>query len=253
MKSTLFLGASCLALATSAQAAVIVSYGMSTVPPPDPQVLFTGPTSLDPGVTATNLVNQLGNTASGSLVFSGGDLVSTWNTTAAAAPANDNSFSAAFAVGNYVTFSITPTAGNQINLTNITFQASTASTSTTSNRGFFLVSESAPANFTATSVVLLTDRTAFDGGGGGAGTLPLQGAPTNTTVPRDYDASLAALGPVTGTQYFRLYLQTPNAGQGLAFDDIVVNGTVSPVPEPGAPLLGFAGLLMLQGRRRRGV
>jgi hypothetical protein len=251
MKITLLPGMACAALATSAPAAVIVSYGMSTAPPPAAQVLFTGPTSLDAGVTATNLVNQLGNTASGSLTFSGGDLVSTWNTAAAAAPVNDNSFSAAFTVGNYLTFSITPTAGNQINLTNITFQASTATTSTTSNRGFFLVSEGAPANFTATSVVLLSDRTAFDGGGGSAGTLPLQASPTNATVPRDYDASLASLGPVTGTQYFRLYLQTPNAGQGLAFDDIVVNGTVTPVPEPGAPLLGLAGLLILQNRRRR--
>ena len=100
--------------------------------------------------------------------------------------------------------------------------------------------------------MLLTDRTAF-----GGGTMPLQNATAINTVPKDYSADLGSLGAIASgdTRHFRIYLQTPTSNQGIAFDDIVINGTVSAtaVPEPssfallaGAAFLGFAAL-----RRRR--
>ncbi len=76
-------------------------------------------------------------------------------------------------------------------------------------------------------------------------------------MPKDYSVSLAGLGVISEgtTRYFRFYLQTDTASQGIAFDDIVLNGTVtaSAVPEPStfALLAGVAGLGFAALRRRR--
>jgi hypothetical protein len=249
MKPTRTLGASLALLAlaaTTASADVIVNFAMTADGAALNSALNVNPTTTISNVTATGLVNQLGNATTNSFTYNGGtDRVSSWALLNSSA---STTFAGAVVNGDYITFSITPGAGYQLDLTSITFQVASGSSSTTSNRAFYLVSESQPANFTSSSTVLSTDRTAF-----GGGTIPLQaGAGAIDTVPKDYTVDLTSFTGITTTQYFRFYLQA-GVSQALTFDDIVVNGTVSAVPEPStyASLAGLIALGLVASRRRK--
>lgn len=251
MKSPLLLACTCLALAAgTAPAAVLVDYKMTAFGAALNSTATGAAYASDANVTVTSLVNQSGVFTTGSDNYNGGtDRVSIWSTAAGSATSYANAFSA----GSYLTFQITANAGYDITFSSITFQVAAATTGP-SDRAFYLVSETNPANFSASSIVLSTDRTAA-----GGGTIPYQSATTTNTVPQDYSVDLSSLGGLAAgeTRYFRFYLQTPTSTQGIAFDDIVVNGTVtaSAVPEPsatallaGGALLGFA---VLRRRTRR--
>lgn len=249
MKTNLALTCALLVL-TSASASVLVDYRMTAFGASATSTATGAAYSSDANVTVTSLVNQSGIFTTASDNYNGGtDRVSIWNTSAGSSTSYANAFSA----GSYITFQITANAGFDLTLSSITFQVAAATTSS-SDRAFYLVAETNPANFSATSTVLSTDRTAA-----GSGTIPYQAATSTNTVPQSYTVDLSSLAGLAAgeTIYFRIYLQTPTASQGIAFDDIVVNGTVSAsaVPEPstyallaGGGLLGFA---LLQRRTRR--
>ena len=249
MKSKLTLGTALALLAlasTSASAAVIVNYAMTANAAALNSTLNVNPTTTAANVTATGLVNQSGAATTGSFSYNGGtDTVSSWATTFDSAA---TTYAGAFTAGNYFTFSITAGAGYQIDLTSISFQVASGSNSTTSNRAFYLVAASSPAGFTSSSTVLSTDRTP-----GGGGLIPVQAATITNTVPKDYSVDLTSFSGITTTQYFRFYLQTPTVSQALTFDDIIVNGTATAIPEPStyACLVGAAALGLVVLRRRR--
>lgn len=261
MKSKLLLSASCALftlLVSSATAAVLVDYRMTAFGAA-PNSASTGTAySTDANVTVTSLVNQAGQFPTGSENYNGGtDRVSYWSTVAGSTGTYANAFNAGNTggtTGSFLAFQITANAGYEVGFTSITFQVA-AGTSSSSDRAFYLVSETSPANFSATSTVLATDRTLA-----GAGTIPYQTTPSaNGTVPQSYTVDLTSLaGLAEGeTRYFRFYLQTPTANQSLAFDDIVVNGTVSAsaIPEPSTTAL-LAGTAILVGtvtRRRQRI
>jgi hypothetical protein len=247
MKSKLLLGSTLSLLAfaaTSASADVIVNYAMTANGAGLATTLNVNPTTTATNVTAPALVNQSGSTASGSFVYNGNtDTVSSWQTTFSSAATN---YAGAFVANNYFTFSITPDAGYKLDLTSITFQVASGSSSA-SDRAFYLVTASSPAGFTSSSTVLSTDRTTT-----GGGAIPLQAATATNTVPKDYTVDLTSFTGITTTQYFRFYLQTPTISQALTFDDIVVNGTVSAIPEPStyASIAGVVALGLVMRRRR---
>lgn len=253
MNSKLTLGATgaLLALiASSASAAVIVDYKMTASGQGLTSAVTPAPTSVAANVVATSLANQLGAGPGGSNNYNNGtDRVSFWAT---ASGTSTVTYAAAFSSGNYVAFSVTANAGYAITLDSISFQAAAATSTATANRSFYLVSATSPAGFTNASPVLVSDKTPNAGG-----TLPLQNA-TNAinTIPKDYSVSLASLGVINEgeTRYFRFYLQTDTASQSLAFDDIVLTGTVaSAIPEPAsfAALAGIGVLGFVAARRRR--
>ena len=250
MNSKSALGATLALLAlisTSASAAVIVDYAMTATRTDLKAAVNVNPTATSANVTATALMNQSGAGPAGSFIYKGDtDRATSWAITFDSAATN---FAGAVAAGNYIAFSITAEAGYQIDLTSITLQVASGSSNLTSNRAFYLVTESAVENFSGSSTVLLTDRTP-----GGGGTIPVQEATVTNTVPKDYEADLTSISGITTTQYFRIYLQA-GVGQALTFDDIIVNGTVSliTVPEPSAfaALSGLAMLGMVASRRRR--
>lgn len=222
--------------------AVLASYAMTASGDPLTGALNVSPTTVATNVTATTLVNQAGGGPAGSFNYNGGtDRASSWSITVGS---SQTTFADAVGAGNYITFSITPAAGYELDLSSITFQVASGSSSSTSNRGFFLASEMLPGNFTSSSTVLSADRTP-----GGGGTIPVQAATVGNTIPKDYSANLSSLSAFTATRYFRFYLQGP-ISVSLTFDDIVVNGTVTAVPEPSAALLGSLGVLFLLRRRR---
>jgi len=238
-----------LVLASTASAAVIVDYAMTANGAALNSALYLGPTDTASHATATALANQDGNGTTGSFNYEGGtNRVSSWAITY---DSTDTTFAGAVAAGNYITFSITPDAGYQFDLSSITFEVASGSSSTTSNRAFYLVTADDPSGFTGASTVLSTDRTP-----GGGGSIPVQaGTGGIDTVPQGYTADLSSLAGITTTQYFRIYLQAGIA-QSLTFDNITVNGAVSAIPEPaacaafaGAVLLGLAALM----RRRRRI
>src|SRR5690606_29683707 len=138
----------------------------------------------------------------------------------------DVSFANAVALGNYVTFSITADAGFNITLDSISFQVAAATSNATANRAFHLVSETSTGAFGVSSTVLESDSTPNAGG-----SIPLQDAGNAiNTVPKDYlPVSLSSLAVINEgeTRHFRFYIQADTASQGIAFDDIVLNGTVA--------------------------
>lgn len=251
MKSPLILACACLAFsAASVSAAVLVDYKMTANGQGLNSTLSLSPTSSDANVTATGLLNQASAATTGSNNYNGGtDRVSIWNTTNA--NSGNTTFANAFSVGNFVTFSVTANSGFNVTLDSISFQAAAATSTATVNRAFHLVSETSAGAFSASSTVLLSDKTSNAGG-----TMPLQNATATNTVPKDYSVSLSSLAVVSEgtTRFFRFYIQADSAGQGIAFDDIVVNGTVSAsaVPEPSSyALLAGGGLLGFTLFRRR--
>lgn len=254
------LGATCALLAlllapSVASADVIVDYKMTAFGAPLNDPATAAPTTTAANVTATTLVNQSGGTFSGTNNYNGGsDRVTNWSV---AVSSTAPTFADAISRGNFITFNLTVAPGFQINLTSITFQVAAATTATTSDRAFYLATETATTSFTASSTVFATDRTNPSppiSGGPTPGTIPYQNGTVNNTVPQNYSVDLTSLGAIssTQTQYFRFYLQAA-IGQSLSFDDIVVNGTVTAVPEPStyAALAGASALVLVSLRRRR--
>jgi hypothetical protein len=249
MKPSLLLACALAALtAASASAAVIVDYKMTASGLGLASAATASPTTTIANVTATALTNQSGGTFVGGDNYNGGtDRVTAWATTTG----STGGFATAFAAGSYVTFQLTVAEGYTMSLSSITFQAAAATTGG-SDRSFFLLAETNPANFTASNAILSTANTT-------AGTLPYQAATATNTIPADYEANLTSFAAIAGGQtvYFRFYLQTPGNSQSIAFDDIVINGTVtaSAVPEPSAYALlaggAFLGFAVCLRRTRR--
>jgi hypothetical protein len=214
--------------------------------------LSAEPTAFDANVSATGLRLQSGSAPTGSFAYNGNtDRV----ISAPGAVGGGTDFATAITNGNYLAFTLTPNAGYTMSLSSITFQAASGSTSLTSNRAFFLVSEATGGTFSASSAVLRTDRTPV-----GGGTMANQAATITNTIPTDYSVDLSGITRFqsissSAIQTFRLYIQVPTTTQAVTFDDIIVNGTVTAIPEPStfAAFAGFATLGLAFYRRRRAV
>lgn len=244
MKTQATLAALLVVGAASLPAAVIVDFKMTAAGAPLTDPVSAASTSSDANIVATSLANQVGAGPAGSNNYNAGtDRVSFWSTTAGTSTV---SYAGAFSTGNYVTFSVTAAAGYEVTFDSITFQAGAATQTATTKRSFYLVSETSAANFTAASTVLIGDSTPQAGAGGL--TLPVQAGTITNSVPNDYSVSLASFAKLNAgeTRIFRFYLQTETASQSIAFDDIVLNGTVtaSAVPEPSS-FAALAGVAML--------
>jgi hypothetical protein len=143
-----------------------------------------------------------------------------------------NSTSAAGAVtaGKYFEFTLTPDAGYAVTLDSMTLDVTRGGGATP--RGFLL--RGSGDNFTANL----------------AGQDLTTARPTYTPITADLSGGYAAVeSPIT----FRLYVYAPAAGNSVDFDNIVVNGTVAAVPEPGTVAMIATGLfgLAAAGVRRR--
>lgn len=242
---------------SSASAVVLADYKMTANGQALNSALSLSPTTTAANVSATGLLNQLSAATTANNNYNAGtDRVSIWNTASGTATV---SYAGAFSAGNYVTFSLTAAEGFQIALDSITFQVAAATSTATTKRSFYLVSETSAAAFSSSSTVLSSDSTP-QAGAGGLGLALQNSANANNTIPSDYSVSLSSLGVIGSgeTRIFRFYLQTETASQGIAFDDIVINGTVSAaaVPEPsafaalaGVAMLGFATIRRRAPRR----
>ncbi len=223
-KNFLFLLATAgfaLAMSQSTWAAIIVDYDMDNEP--GNQTSNTA-SIVDPNVTALLLQRGTGLAASSAL-----DSISSsaWDDMSA----ND-----------YLTFGFTVNAGYQANLGLVTFSSRSSGTG--------------PGN--------LAIRTSLDGYTANVATFSQVGT-ANTSNSFDF----SSLGTITGNLEFRIYAAnnadaTPpgNIASGGTFrvgtssgtnpdTHLIVNGTVTPVPEPASALLFATALAMGAFRRRR--
>jgi len=143
----------------------------------------------------------------------------------------------ALSQNQFFTFTLTPNAGQQISLTGITFLGN-AGADTALARSFEL---QVSTNGTDFSTI-------------GTGTLISGGTGANAT----FGFSLESYTAITTQTKFRFVAYdvanddvTWSDGSWIRLDDITVNGTVSPIPEPSGIALAALGLLGLATRRRR--
>jgi hypothetical protein len=147
---------------------------------------------------------------------------------------------------DYVSFTVTPTSGNEIDFTDIVARLG----SQDRTREAYLLSSA--TGFTAANSLAST-------------TLLFNGSSAFGEVTANYDLTgVAALQNRTAATEFRIYFTDANSaggnfqyvgvvnrgfGQNVEAD-LIVNGEVSPVPEPTTlALVGFGALVL--GRRRR--
>jgi hypothetical protein len=240
-----------------AQAAVVATY----LPPPTGAGIGTPiltAASVDPLLTASsvtvgnataNLAGSFSNTFLGTGGANGSD---------PAIPAGNfypNSFAAngrtgtgsvvddasAIAAGAYFTFNLQPTAGNQLQLSTITFDVAAGSNS--SIRGYDLRSS---ADGYATSLV----TEAFAAGQ----TTYVEGAQMEYVVANLSSlATVSDAAPITFRMYAWNGAPTGGAsGKNVDFDNIVVSGLTSAVPEPvSISLLALGGLTLMRRRNAR--
>lgn len=195
------------------------------------------------GLSATSLTgNNLaaGSPGSATLASAPTDFYTTWSFIGAGGTTAANAISS----GDYFKLTLTPTAGNSITLSSISFDLFAAT-----------------AGPSARQVYLFADKTGFAGGSelfsagtqSGSPFIPYNTASAGQNFSIDL-SGFSTLANITDSVTFRFYTQTPTASQGMAFDDITINGTATAVPEPSAFAfcgLGVLALLTVTRHRRQ--
>ena len=193
------------------------------------------------GLTATSLTGNnlaVGSPGSATLSSDPTDFYTTWAFIGAGGTTAANAISS----GDYFKLTLTPTAGNSITLTSLSFDVFAAT-----------------AGPSARQIYIFSDKTGFAGGSelfsagtqSGSPLIPYNTASVGQNFSIDL-SGMSALANITDSVTFRFYTQTPTASQGMAFDDITVNGSVASVPEPSVfALCGLGILVLLTVKRRR--
>ncbi|MEI9894449.1 MAG: hypothetical protein WDN28_11340 [Chthoniobacter sp.] len=139
---------------------------------------------------------------------------------------------AALTNGDYFTFTLAPTSGNQLSLQNFTVDISAnggAANADTAEYALFASTDGFASGDPSMSDILAPAASVT---APGSNAIPY----TRYTV----DLSEAAFQDLTGTVTFRLYVSNSSSSSVARFDDVTINGTVSAVPEPsGFVLLGL--------------
>lgn len=248
MKKTSIITAAICASAISSQAALIAGYDFNHTPTATATVLSAdlatsslfAATATDANVTASNLsvgsgltgltyVSNTedyfqiaeGNGMSDGIHADGGDITAFMDT--------------AYAAGDYIEFTVTATAGSTLDLTTLTFDFARADRGTndyavrTSVDGF-------------SAYAALEDQAA-----------PV-GFPSVAGAAQSVDLSAAAyqgLSDITFRVIFDDRQNNNGGGSASVIDNIIVNGTVVPIPEPSSTaLLGLGGLALILRRRK---
>lgn len=155
---------------------------------------------------------------------------------------NQNNLLLGFNQNDYMTFTVTPDGGNEMDLSSFTFRTRANNANHSAERwalfssvdGFSVTNNT---NNTAIAIGATTDIATWTG-------------VTNNVV---IDLSAAKFQNLTTATEFRLYIYggNNNSSSATMFDKVILNGTVTPIPEPLSAVLLGVGLGTLALRRRR--
>jgi hypothetical protein len=164
-----------------------------------------------------------------------------------------------FGNSTYFQFTLAPTGGQLLNITSLSFDAVAATTTTTANREFFL--EANKTGFGTTSGNVLYGagtQSALNPGGGinwSSTLIPFNDSAANTGPYSEtlFSVDLSGnslLQNISDSVTFRIYIGTDTTSQNLGFDNLTVNGSIVPAPEPSVYALAGLGLLLAIGKSR---
>ena len=197
---------------------------------------------VDSGLTATSLIGNNLNPGSPTSVTIGANTTNFY-TAWAFIGSGGSTASNAIVSGDFFKLTLTPTAGNSITLSSLSFDIF-AATAGPSARQLYIFSDKTGI---AAGSVLFTGSTVS-----GSPLIPYNTAANGQNFSVDLSGD-SALANITDSVTFRFYTQTPTAAQSLALDNITFNGTVNPVPEPSffafIGLGGFLALLLVSRNR----
>jgi hypothetical protein len=189
-----------------------------------------------PGITGGSGGSALNGYSTATPVNSG-SAVATSPVRFVRATADSTTIGAAVTNGDYFSFSLTPADGFQLDLESITIDLSVNGTTTSSNTASY----------------------AFSSAVGGLGTLASNtvsltapGASAINYTRNTFTFSDPGLTNITSATEFRLFVSNSlvNDGAIARFDNIIINGSLTAVPEPSVTMLGTLGVLGLLRRRR---
>ncbi len=177
----------------------------------------------------TNTVDQNGNAVSFSAPVAGNALTGRY---VSDIQTPSESLAAALADSNYISFTLT-TGGSTVDLSSFNFSYQISGGGATP--GAYLLADAPGGTFDASDLI-----------GGGDSVLP--SGPNTTTISFD----LTSVADFTADTEFRLYLATTATSDwGFAYDNLQLEGTVTPIPEPTTTaLLGLGGLALILRRRK---
>lgn len=232
MKTRSFVLLAAIAAASSAHAAVLVSFDMSTVTGSGAARSVSVTTVAD-GLSSTGLLKN--NILPGSPATLGnyGAPATAWGTTVGQASLD---VAVTLQNANYLYFTVTPLEGQRITIDSISFGAGAGGTNL---RSFYL----------------LSDATGYD-----ASSVLISGTTNDTLLRRSAGVlgsySLTLTDPeftnITSSTTFRFYIQSALSDQDVDFGAITLHGSVSAIPEPSAfAFIAAAGVLGLAASRRR--
>lgn len=230
-----------LASAASLRADILASYNMENSDP----VLRISPSTLDVGVTSTTIARN--NLNAPGVVTNpnspGNGSFTTWITTVGGGTTVQDALSAS----QYFSITVAPVAGNSITLSSLSFDLFAATSVATSARQTYVFADK--TGFADTSLLFTAGTLSSPSG---VSLIPFNNQPAqNFSIDlTGYDS----LADITDSVTFRIYCQTPNAVQGLAFDNLTVSGIVTPVPEPSSvTFVGLSVFALLATKRFRRI
>jgi hypothetical protein len=151
-------------------------------------------------------------------------------------------------VNEYFSFSVTIAAGYQLDLSSLTFTLG-ASTNTAPDGSYTTNAFVRSSLDLSTNLPIANNTAVIPAGSSAGGSFP-------NAQPVTVD--LSSLQGLTGSITFRLYFTDAMTGTGQSydastrFDNLILNGDVTAVPEPAsATWLALAGLPFIARRRRR--
>ncbi len=200
-----FLALIALAASTSIQAAVLVNYDMQNPP-------WDAPSFTDGEVSAASLVGT-NLKASGTLALLG-DVYRTWSPTCGMG----SSAACALVASNYFSLTVKPVEGKSLTVSSLSFKVF-AATAGPSARQLYVFSDKTGY---VDTVELLTASTVS-----GIPLIPYNSVSTGQEFTIDLSGN-SAFANISDSITFRFYIQTPDAGQSLAFSDIAINGSTVP-------------------------
>ena len=147
----------------------------------------------------------------------------------------------------YFSFTITPNAGLVLNLDSISFSMQVGITLTTATQDTTYALFSSVNGFSIGSVI--SSNTYTENSDGNASTSSLDSFVNTGTIA----LTGSAYDNVTGQVEFRIYLSdggSNNAAPLIKIDDVILNGTTAPIPEPSTYAMMGLGAAMLVGIQR---